>query len=217
MKIFCIGFQKTGTTSLGRALEILDYKVCGPVGVTNPQIQYKALDWAIERIPHFDAFQDNPWPLLYKELDTMYPGSKFILTTRRPRSWLRSMKKYFGNYEAAAETWIYGEGITPRKNPLKCMRRFKKHNEAVKEYFKDRPDDLLVIDFSKDKGWDALCEFLGRPVPSTAFPRSNKSGSIEAEAQRHFVGIFATARNYFDRFNRGALIAIQKLVGQPIR
>ncbi len=55
MKIFCIGFQKTGTTSLGRALELLGYRVCGPIGVTNPQIQDKALEWALQKIPHHDA------------------------------------------------------------------------------------------------------------------------------------------------------------------
>ena len=30
MKIFCIGFHKTGTKSLGLALGILGYKVTGP-------------------------------------------------------------------------------------------------------------------------------------------------------------------------------------------
>lgn len=217
MKIFCIGFQKTGTTSLGRALEIMGYRVCGPVGVTNPQIQDKALDWAVEKIPHYDAFQDNPWPLLYKELDKMYPGSKFILTTRKPRSWLRSMKKYFGNYEAAAESWIYGDGITPRKNPLKCMRIYKQHNKEVREYFKSRPGDLLEMDLADGKGWKEICEFLDQPIPRTPFPRSNKSGSIEAEAQRHAVGVYATALNHFHRFNRNALITLQKVLVRPFK
>ncbi len=134
MKIFCIGFQKTGTTSLGKGLELLGFKVCNPdVLLLDPKIKDKALRYAIEKIPHYDAFQDNPWPLLYKELDAMYPGAKFILTTRRPRSWLKSMKQYFGNYEAAAESWIYGEGITPRKNPHKCRRMYKNHNQDVRD------------------------------------------------------------------------------------
>lgn len=217
MKIFCIGFQKTGTTSLGKALELLGYRVCNPdVLVIDPRIQDKALKYAIEKIPHFDAFQDNPWPLLYKELDQIYPGSKFILTVRRPRSWLKSMKQYFGNYEAAAESWIYGEGITPRRNPHKCMRIYKRHNEAVQDYFKDRPQDLLVFDLSKGSQWEQLCGFLGVPVPSVPFPRSNKSGSLEAEAQRHTVGILGTAMNYFHRFNRACLLTLQRIFGNPI-
>lgn len=215
MKIFCIGFQKTGTTSLGAALEVLGYKVCGPIGVTNPRIEKEALGWALTKTPYYDAFQDNPWPLLYKELDHLYPGSKFILTHRRPRSWLRSMRQYFGNYEAPAESWIYGEGITPLKNPLKCLRTYVRHNREVRRYFKNRPDDFLEIDLSKGDGWEEICTFLGKDIPAVPFPRSNKSGSIEAEAQRHAVGLFGTARNVFDRVNRNLLIALQKLFSRP--
>ncbi|MCI5060005.1 MAG: sulfotransferase [Alphaproteobacteria bacterium] len=217
MKIFCIGFQKTGTTSLGKALGMLGYDVCGPIGVTNPDIDRKALAWAVERVPDYDAFQDNPWPLLYQELDRLYPNSKFILTTRKPRSWLKSMRQYFGNYEAAAESWIYGDGITPLKNPLKCLRRFKRHNREVRQYFKDRPDQLLEIDFSKGHGWNEICEFLGCTVPEQPFPRSNKSGTLEAEAQRHTVGVFATIRLWSGRVWRLFLRCLNVVLPVKIR
>lgn len=210
-KIFCIGFQKTGTTSLGKALEMLGYDVCGPIGVTDPRIGEKALEWAAERIPAYDAFQDNPWPLLYKELDAMWPGSKFILTTRNPRSWIRSMRKYFGDYEAPAEVWIYGDHCTPLKAPRRCLQRYKRHNREVRDYFKDRPDDFIEIDFSKGHGWEELCGFLDRQVPDKPFPRSLKSGSLHAEAQRHSVGILGTTRTAIHRAAMFALRAPYRL------
>lgn len=210
-KIFCIGFQKTGTTSLGRALQVLGYNVCGPVGVTNPQFGKRAKEWAMARLPYYDAFQDNPWPLLYKDLDLLCPGSKFILTTRNPRSWIRSMNKYFGDYEAAAEVWLYGEGITPRRHPRACVKRYKQHNEEVRRYFADRPDDLLEMDFGKGHGWEELCAFLGHRIPASEFPRSNKSGSLPAELQRHTVGIVGTARTQGARVMQ---IAINALSGK---
>jgi hypothetical protein len=37
-KVFCIGFHKTGTTSLRVALELLGYRVTGPNGVQDPDI-----------------------------------------------------------------------------------------------------------------------------------------------------------------------------------
>lgn len=209
-KVFCIGFQKTGTTSLGKALEILGYNVCGPIGVTDPEIGSKAIDWAVATIPHFDAFQDNPWPLLFKELDMMCPNSKFILTTRPPRSWIRSMQKYFGDYRAAAEEWIYGDNCTPIRNPRRCMRRYRKHNKDVREYFKNRPEDLLEIDFSKGEGWEELCAFLGKPVPDVPFPRALRSGSLHAEAQRHSVGMWGTARTIGRRFINAVLMRTTK-------
>ncbi len=209
-KIFCIGFQKTGTTSLGRALEVLGYRVCNPdVFVTDPNIGEKALDYAIEKIPQYDAFQDNPWPLLYKELDARYPGSRFILTTRHPRSWLRSVKKYFGPYEAAAEVWIYGGVGTPYKNQKRFLQRYKRHNREVREYFKGRPNDFLEIDLGKGHGWKEICAFLEQPAPETPFPFENKSGSVSAEMQRHAVGMFATARTNFHRTNAHMLKSIQ--------
>ena len=57
-------------------------------------------------------------------------------------------------------------------------RRFARHNEEVRAYFKDRPEDLLVIDISQpeeDKArWNRLCEFIGYNglIPSEQYPRS---------------------------------------------
>lgn len=198
-KIFCIGFQKTGTTSVGRALQILGYRVCGPIGVTHPDIKRKALSWAVDRVPDYDAFQDNPWPLLYKEMDRLYPGCKFILTTRHPRSWIKSAKKYFGYYESAAEVWIYDGVGTPIKNQKRFLKRYKEHNEEVRQYFKNRPDDFLEINLGKGEGWNEICTFLGADIPVQDFPFDNKSGSVGAEFQRHTVGVFATARTYIRR------------------
>ena len=37
-------------------------------------------------------------------------------------------------------------------------------------FFKDRPDDLLVIDICSGEGFERLAPFLDRPVPTEAFP-----------------------------------------------
>jgi hypothetical protein len=44
-KVFCVGFHKTGTTSLALALEILDYRVAGPTGINDPNIAKNVLSW----------------------------------------------------------------------------------------------------------------------------------------------------------------------------
>ncbi len=41
---------------------------------------------AYELVAQYDAFQDNPWPIIYKGLDVKYPDSKFILMLRDPDS-----------------------------------------------------------------------------------------------------------------------------------
>jgi hypothetical protein len=61
MKIFCIGFQKTGTTTLGKALSILGYEVCsgGPKSVINSDPS-KVLLKTKNLVNQYDAFEDVP-------------------------------------------------------------------------------------------------------------------------------------------------------------
>lgn len=173
-KVFCIGFHKTGTTSLDKALQALGYRVTGPNGVRDPDIASKVHAMAYELVEKYDAFQDNPWPILYRELDERYPGSKFILTLRDTQSWLNSQLKHFGQRETAMRQWIYGVGC-PQGNEAVYTRRFDRHNREVLEHFRGRPDDLLVMNLAQGDGWEKLCPFLGKPVPGMPFPHANKA------------------------------------------
>ncbi len=47
---------------------------------------------------------------------------------------------------------------------------YDQHVRNVMEYFKDRPDDLLVLDICNGEGFEKLAEFLGRPEPNEPFP-----------------------------------------------
>ena len=42
--------------------------------------------------------------------------------------------------------------------------------DSDREYFKDRPGDLLVMDMDSNPGWNALCAFLERPIPAEPYP-----------------------------------------------
>jgi hypothetical protein len=42
------------------------------------------------------------------------------------------------------------------------------------EYFRDRPDDLLVMDVEKGDNWKELCGFLGIDIPDAPFPWKNR-------------------------------------------
>lgn len=188
-KVFCIGFQKTGTTSLERALKVLGYRVCSGVGVHDPEIGDKALDLALEAVPKFDAFRDNPWPILFREMDAAFPGSKFILSTRSTRSWLRSVTGHFGDSSSPMRVWIYGVGA-PKGNEAAFVARFEKHNQTVLEYFRDRQRDLLVIDLTRGDGWKKLCAFLEQPVPNAPFPHGNRTSTRRLRRGLARVGEF---------------------------
>lgn len=183
-KVFGVGMQRTGTTSLGRALTLLGYKT----------IHFPSWLWEMEDpslLDQYEAFTDNPIPLLYKDLDERHPGSKFILTVRNEEKWLASCQWMF---ETKREDWgfdrstriqgmhhaLYGTNHFDRDAFSAAYRR---HNADVIAYFADRHDDLLVLDVDAGLEWGPLCAFLGQPVPSAPFPHSNKGGVL-SEAKR---------------------------------
>lgn len=172
-KVFGIGFHKTGTKSLAAALQELGYSVTGPNGVYRTDIAQIAWPMCMALIRQFDAFQDNPWPILYRDLYAHCPDGKFILTTRPTENWLNSVREYFGQNVTPMRRWIYGHGH-PEGNEQRYVERYERHNREVVEFFADKPGKLLVIDFSAGDGWKKLCEFLGESrIPRVPFPHMN--------------------------------------------
>lgn len=178
MKIFGIGLSKTGTTSLYRALQILGYKVKDNLGVDDYYAPGDLSSIDIDVLNSNDAFTDTPIPSLYKELDSKFPNSKFILTRRKMDEWLRSCKKQFNEKHAAMQTEAHQRlfmdlyGCTTF-NEEKFENGYKIFLSGVFEYFKERPNDLLILDISAGDGWEKLCPFLGKPIPDIPFPKAN--------------------------------------------
>lgn len=182
-RIFGIGMHKTATTSLHTALKILKFD----------SAHWKSAHWAkaiwsemiamgkSSTLEQHYALTDLPLPLLYKQLDKAYPGSKFILTVRDEQKWLRSVEKHWSyDYNQFRASWdhdpfshrihkeLYGINTF---NAAVFLAKYRQHNAEVKDYFKSRPEDLLVMHMDKDEGWAELCSFLNCPVPVISYPR----------------------------------------------
>jgi len=201
-----VGFHKTGTSTLRDALSILGYKVKD----TTPRALIPILRGNERRIRQIigdcSAVEDTPWFMIYKTLDRLYPNSKFILTIRDEDSWFRSISQHIGTLPAAHHEWIYGRGKgIPMKNKQNSIQTYIKHNEGIIDYFKNRPRDLLVINFTKGEGWQELCRFLGHPVPDETFPHANKTINL-TEKQKLKQGTFKYMRKYLK--NRMKIIFI---------
>lgn len=172
-RVFCIGWHKTGTSTLGLALLDLGYEVVGArLDMSKPLLEGDT-GTAIRLAVNFDALQDVPWAALFKELDAAYPESKFILTVRDEESWLNSAKKHFGDTYVGLHEWLYGKGILQGNEEL-YLERFRKHYSDVKDYFAGREDDILVMDLLGGDTWEKLCDFLNEPIPEKPFPYENK-------------------------------------------
>ncbi len=166
-KIFCIGFNKTGTTSCGRAFKMFGYRHSS----YNKRVWMKhyannEIVKVLQYTAKFDSLDDLPW---LKEdmipiLDKVFPGSKFIYLTRDEESWKNSIYhwrfKVFGEYPDVDE-WL---------------QDFRGHKEFVLNYFADRPqDEFMTLDVSEEGAFQKLSDFLGEALRQESFPHCNKT------------------------------------------
>lgn len=176
-KVFCIGFQKTGTTSLEVALQSMGYTVKSCFGreLTLERLRQTFVQAGLEIAREYDAVEDMPWPLMFRELDEAFPGARFILTLRDTDRWLTSICKHFGNNPHVMQQLTYGEdAAAPLGNEERYRQVYEAHNKAVLDYFAERPQDLLVLRLEDGDGWDKLAPFLGlENAPSGPFVHTN--------------------------------------------
>ena len=213
-RVFCIGWHKTGTSSLGHALVQLGYSVLGcRLDMVHP-LRQGDLDAVLGLAGQFDALQDVPWAALYRELDQAFPGSRFILTEREEQSWFRSALRHFDSADISLHAWLYGKGVM-RSNEQLYLDRYCQHNLQVKAYFADRQKDFIVLDLARGDGWSELCGFLGEPLPNQPFPHANK-GPQSLNAKERAV---SSLRRWTPLTARKAIFgvrqAVRDLIGQP--
>lgn len=178
-KVFGIGAAKTGTTSLGRCFELLGYDHQGQELGLVKDIAKGDLSRIIALAETKQSFEDWPWIILYKELDQAFPGSKFVLTIRDAEKWLGSYKNMLLNLGNASRELNEIRRIIyrlpfPHVSDTQLLNWFEEHNTLVMHYFRERPQDLLVLDWEIAHSWDELCTFLERPVPDVPLPHENK-------------------------------------------
>lgn len=166
-KIFGIGLSRTGTTTLNETLVQLGYKV----------IHYPSYDELFSM--RFDGATDIPVAVRYKELDQKFPNSKFIYTIRNKEKWLDSIVPYLerkrgwnmAQSQVDIRTQMYG---SPFPNREQASSAYDSHDKDVLEYFKKRPNDLLVLDIIGGDSTKLLTDFLGVNPIDPKFPHENK-------------------------------------------
>lgn len=202
-KIFGIGLNKTGTTSLKTAMEELGFSTG-----YQPKAEKLILDWKNRNFKNLISycytaqfFQDVPFslPFTYVALDNAFPGSKFILTIRNDdHQWYNSITKFHSklwgengkipdeqdlrNAEYLYKGWAWDFNRASINTPLydlynknQLLDFYNNHNKNVIEYFRHRPDDLLVLNISEPESYSVFCEFLGVSGRRNEFPWKNKT------------------------------------------
>lgn len=177
-KVFIIGLSKTGTTSIGDALALLGYKRLGWKDIRSRHLvhSYANDDYGalFDQTRYYDAFEDLPWPFVYRQMAERYPDSKFVLSLRKDdQTWLRSMQRHVGRGTWLPYEYFYGAHQVDGHED-KVLRAYQNHTENVRAYFANQQERYveLVID-DGDVNWESLCRFTGQPLPNVGFPKSN--------------------------------------------
>jgi len=201
MKVFGIGFNKTGTSSLSQIFVNNNFKVApqNPFEYNLESYFYKNYSTFTEMIKndyyHYTLFQDVPFsfPNFYKFLDQEFPNSKFILTIRdNEDEWYQSLirfyKKIFVNFNQPEiiSGYIY-QGIlfkiltevynTPKTHPYdetSLKNAYKNHIKEVTQYFSEK-DNLLIVNLKDPNIISKLETFLDTPFLNKNIPHLNKS------------------------------------------
>lgn len=191
-KIFGIGWPKTGTTTLGKSLQALELGAYA--GWSKGSHLFKAwcnnehqkvLDFAKK----YTIFIDLPWNVLdfYKELDSFFPNSKFILTERDSKRWFTSLRAWLtpphrikSNTRYRPYGELYHKVVFENKefsienHEEHYKKLYLKRNQEIKNYFQNR-ENLLVVSWEKGDGWKEICSFLNTPIPNKPFPHLNRN------------------------------------------
>ena len=203
-KVFVVGLNKTGTTTMAKALSDLGYVLGDEADAKSLFDSWVKRDFRpiIRFCRSAQAFQDSPFsfPYTFIALDQAFPGSKFILTVRDDEDqWYRSITRFH------SKLWASGDGIPPTKEQLKeAVNSYKgrpwevnralfdtpeddpyneerlkqfyiSYNSTVMNYFCTRPNDFLIVNVSEDGAYRKFVNFLGVKSSSENFPWENRT------------------------------------------
>lgn len=187
MKYFGIGAHKTGTTSLNEAFKFLGYNCHHEYDSEKLVLDYIdnytfQLQWTSQH-PEVNFYQDSPWNFgdFYKKLYFWNPDAKFILTVRNSKEWFNSLCNW--NKNRTNKWWIsmwfhrseylnIHPEILPHKNQYISI--YEHRNYQIQEFFKNKPNQLLVLNLEDDNKWEKLCNFTNDPIPKIDYPYKNK-------------------------------------------
>lgn len=155
-KVFCIGFNKTGTTSLHLLFESLGLR------------SYHGLRWHdvtnAEIYSQFDCFSDG-FPLSWRSLVLDYPEARFILNVRDCYSWVLSRLRHIdrakraGTYTGGTSWGLWDDTL---EAVTSWIQQWHAHHLEVLDAFDDQPERFLVVNMIADPtAGSRVAAFLG--------------------------------------------------------
>jgi glycosyltransferase involved in cell wall biosynthesis len=181
-RVFCIGLNKTATSSFHAAMEILGLNSLHGGGPDwgGPEVNQAVRDSLAEGRPllsgldpAIDAFSDvGMLSTHFDRLDEQYPGSRFVLTVRPIDEWIDSRRRHVERNILRKRAGKYHGDFVVVDEDL-WREQWHRHVNRARRYFEGRKD-FVEVDFTAGVGWGPLCELLELPEPAVPFPWANR-------------------------------------------
>lgn len=178
-KVFCVGFNKTGTTSVAFALRELGFLPSASPKTLDDRPFHAAVfngdfDPLVEAARPFRSFKDRPWNMggAFAALDAAFPGSRFILTVREEEAWWQSVHRWVTLQKPFMLTLYMAHLGALQFTREAFLAGYRNHNDRIRAHFSGRAD-LLEMDLQAGDGWPQLCGFLGLTAPDRPFHHVN--------------------------------------------
>lgn len=195
LKFLCVGFMKTGLTSLHDTAESL--------GLSVRHRRYKIwkafLRSDYQTVMDFyetaDLFVDWPHPYMYRPfLEKYRDRARIILTVREPDSWYASLLRHNAHAHPITHSHkhIFGR-FYPHGFKDEHLALYNAHNETVERYFSERGlnDQLLVLKTGDTDNFEKFKAFSGLEITDGGYAHSN----ISAE-RKHRDAVDVFRENY---------------------
>ena len=163
MKIFSIGFNKTGTTSIHNLLM--------RHGINSVHTKRHVL----EIIGRYEAFTDGSH-YDFRKYYEQYPDALFILNTRPIRKWLISRYKH-AKIHGFKECWCWPIN-SARTN--KWIEDRESHFKNIIDFFKDKPKQLFIVNIEKPNWEKELLSFIKKPTAKSS-TKSKANVRVDAD------------------------------------
>ena len=141
----------------------------------------------LEYCKYYEGFQDIPFsiPKYYKVLDKKFKKSKFILTIiNSDKEWSSSFRKYYDVEKSLSENNYISKGFlfnvfkgvfcSTNFSEENCFNVYNEHYNDVLQYFKNRNQDLLILNVAKNGAYLEFCKFLNKKPFRQSFEWKNK-------------------------------------------
>ena len=185
-RVFRLGLSRTGTKSLAAALNTAGVRTQWYPSDSATFEELLSGRYRLSVLEQYQAITDTPVVPFYKQFDALFPQSKFILTVRKKAAWLDSCRRHWTRPQVGPEELYrgthqqrFGRYIdtvvdgSPNFEQARWGQVYDDHIADVKQTFRDRPDDLLIMDITAGDGWEQLCPFLGLAPRTGPFPLVN--------------------------------------------